>query len=86
MLANAHKQHRHIGRMYKADEGAHHVSDSIAFGDDEAVELPHRPKRRVEIAGLGDRVGANQSLSKNVSKKSYKREKSSHVMNVPRRP
>lgn len=62
MLADADKDDGHVGGVDEADEGADHVADGIALGDDEAVEGAVGAKGRVEVAGLGDGVCAHESL------------------------
>jgi hypothetical protein len=65
MLADADKDHGHVGRVDEADERADHVADGVALGDDEAVEGAVGAKGRVEVARLGDGVGAYQGLLSN---------------------
>lgn len=48
--------------MDKTNEGADHVANSIALGDDEAIQSADGAERGVEVARLGDRVGADKGL------------------------
>lgn len=41
MLSDTNKQDGDVGGMYKTDQGAHHVSNRVALGDDEAVKGSH---------------------------------------------
>lgn len=67
MLADANKQDGHVGRMDEADQGTDHVADGVALGDDEAVERAHGAKGCIEVAGLSDRICADESLYRRVS-------------------
>lgn len=58
MLSHANKEDGHIRCVYQADERADHVADSIALGDDEAVERTDSAKGCVEVTGLGDGVSS----------------------------
>lgn len=62
MLTDADKQNGDVCGVDKTDEGADHVADSIALGDDEAIESADGAERGVEVARLCDRVGADKGL------------------------
>lgn len=62
MLANADKENGDIGRVYQADKRTNHVADSVALGDDKAVEGADGAECGVEVARLGDGVGADEGL------------------------
>lgn len=87
MLANANEQDGDIGGVDQADEGADHVADCIAFGDDEAVKRADGPEGRVEVAGLGDGVCTNQCLWDKLVRCTRREEKyTRESINIPRRP
>ena len=67
VLPDADEQDGHVGRVDEADERSHHVADGVALGDDEAVEGADGAEGGVEVAGLGDRVGADEGLWELVS-------------------
>jgi len=46
----------------EGDEGADHVADGVALGDDEAVEGADGAECGVEVARLSDGVGADEGL------------------------
>lgn len=54
MLSHTDEQHRDIGGMNEADQGANHVADSVAFRDDEAVESTDSAEGGIEVTRLGD--------------------------------
>lgn len=62
VLANADEQNRNIGGMYDADQSPDHVSDGVAFRDDEPVQGTTRSKSRVEVPGLSNGVCADKCL------------------------
>lgn len=62
VLADSHKHHGHVCRVNQTDESSYHVADSIALGDDEAIQGALRAKGRVEVASLSDGVCSNESL------------------------
>lgn len=62
MLADADKEHGDVCGVDETDEGADHVADGVAFGNDEAVEGADGAEGRVEVAGLGYRVCADEGL------------------------
>lgn len=62
VLANTDKEHGDIGGMDETDKRADHVTDRVALGDDEAVQGAYGAEGGVEVARLGDRVGANEGL------------------------
>lgn len=59
VLADADKEDGYVCGVNEGDEGADHVADRVALGDDEAVEGAEGAKGGVEVARLGDRVGAD---------------------------
>ncbi len=63
MLADADKEDGHVGGVHQADEGADHVADGVALGDDEAVEGADGAKGSVKVARLGNGVGADKGLA-----------------------
>lgn len=62
VLADADEEDGHVGGVDQADEGADHVADGVALGDDEAVEGADGAEGGVEVARLGDGVGADEGL------------------------
>lgn len=62
MLANADEQNGDVGGVDQTDECADHVADSVALGDDEAVERANGSEGGVEVAGLGDGVCTDEGL------------------------
>lgn len=64
MLTDSHKHNRHVGRVNQTDQRSHHVTDSIALGDDETVQSTLRAKGRVEVTSLGNGICSNKSLEK----------------------
>lgn len=62
MLPHADEEDGDGGGVDEGDEGADHVADGVALGDDEAVEVPHGAEGGVEVAGLGDRVCSHEGL------------------------
>jgi hypothetical protein len=62
MLSDTDKQDRDIGGVDETDEGADHVADGVALGDDEAVEGADGAEGGVEVAGLGDGVCSYEGL------------------------
>lgn len=62
MLTHADEQHRHVRGVHETDERAHHVAHGVALGDDEAVKGTDGAEGSVEVARLGNGVGANKSL------------------------
>ena len=64
MLAGAEEEDGDAGGVDHADEGADHVADGVALGDEEAVEAAVAgPEGGVEVAGLEHRVGADEGLA-----------------------
>lgn len=62
VLTDTDEEHWHVCRMNQAHEGAHHVANSITLGNDEAVQGTGGAKGGIEVAGLGDGVGTDESL------------------------
>lgn len=62
MLPDADEEDGYVGGVDEADQRADHVADGVALGDDEAVEGADGAEGRVEVARLGDRVGADEGL------------------------
>lgn len=62
MLPDADKENGDISGVDERDKGADHVADGVALGDYEAIEGADGAKGSVEVAGLGDRVCANEGL------------------------
>lgn len=63
MLSDTDKEHRNVCGMDEADERADHVADSVTLWNYEAVESADGAKGSVEVAGLGDGIGADEGLS-----------------------
>ena len=62
MLADTNEQDRHVRGVDNADQRADHVSNRIAFGNDEAVQSSARAKCSVEVPRLGNRICAHKRL------------------------
>ena len=62
VLPDADEEYGHVGGVDEGDEGADHIADGVALGDDEAVEGADGAEGGVEVAGLGDRVCAHECL------------------------
>lgn len=71
MLPDAYKKYWDIGSMHHTDQSTNHISNSITFGDDEAIERPPAAECGVEVSRLCDRIGSNQGLC-NVSRSCLK--------------
>ncbi len=63
MLADADEQDGNVGGVHEADQGADHVSDRVALGDDKAVERAVRAQGRVEVACLRHGIRADKGLA-----------------------
>ena len=62
MLPDTQEKDWHVGRVHNADQGADHVADGIALGDDKSIQRPAGTECGVEVSRLGDRVGPDECL------------------------
>ena len=63
MLPHPQEHDRDARRVHHADQAPHHIPHRVALADDEAIQVPPGPERRVEVSRLRHAVRAHERLA-----------------------